>query len=257
MHVEFSIVGNNGLRWDHGLCSYLSYSLWQYVGASRPGVVTFTVCLGHNEGSFCLEEGSADSSNVSRPVGGRKRRKEASSQANFARGNKKVWLALDALIPRKASETNKLGLQKNKEVRQVAYAGDWSGCSWNGQGLLAADAMKQHAKVSRARQLFKANDFLGTQETHSKEGKVNGVRVGPDARVWWSHGLGAEAGVGLWIKRNFIKDICGDTGEGEFIEAVKGRAAIWRGQGEQGKIQIGVVYLHTGNSGGPNERTPL
>ena len=46
----------------------------------------------------------------------------------------------------------------------------------------------------------------------------------------------------------------GKGNEGDFVEVEKGRAAIWRGGGADGKIQIAIIYLHTGNSGGAKER---
>ena len=80
------------------------------------------------------------------------------------------------------------------------------------------------------------------------------MRIPTGGRAFWSHGAEREAGVGLWLKRTFIERVCGKDNEGRVIEVEEGRALVWRGGGEEGKFQIGVVYVHAGNSAGRKER---
>lgn len=74
------------------------------------------------------------------------------------------------------------------------------------------------------------------------------------ARPYGRTALDGQAGVGIWVKNKFIQRVCGAGGIDESIDVFPGRAAIWRGGGQHGQIQIGVVYLHTRNSGGRTEK---
>ena len=196
------------------------------------------------------KDGRRRSTTRSKREGGKGQGKGATTK------KRKTCIALEALLPEEEGHENMNIEQKKEEekVKNQPYSGDWSASSWNGQGLLASEAMKQHSKMRRARELSRAHDITGLQETHGRTGKMEAVRAIPGTRMFWSNGAEGEAGVGLWIKQAFIDRVCGPGNVGEFIEVEKGRGAIWRGGGKDGKFQISVVYLHTGNSVGTRER---
>ena len=113
------------------------------------------------------------------------------------------------------------------------------------------DVAKQQMKRTRASKLAGVTDILVLQETHSNRGKCEGLRMPKGVRPFWSHGGAGQAGVGAWVKEAFLAKF----DKHELIHIVHGRAAILRCWGAQGKLQVGMVYLHTGNSGGRRERT--
>ncbi len=55
------------------------------------------------------------------------------------------------------------------------------------------------------------------------------------------------------MKEDFLSRICSGGGGYEWPEVVPGSAAILRCWGSLGRIQIGIVYLPTGASGGKEE----
>ena len=125
---------------------------------------------------------------------------------------------------------------------------------WNAQGLLASDPARQSQKMRRAASLALHREILVLTETHGNKGKCRGRRLPKGYRAFWSNGEEGEAGVGVWVKEEFMARIEGNDGGHEWMPVVPGRAAILRCWGNEGRIQIGMVYLQTGNSGGRAER---
>ena len=60
--------------------------------------------------------------------------------------------------------------------------------------------------------------------------------------------------MGAGIREEWRSKMKGPAGGHRFIEVVPGRAAILQCWGPEGRVQIGMVYLPTGNSGGRAER---
>eukprot|EP00972_Heterocapsa_arctica_P048833 7193266-Heterocapsa_arctica.AAC.1 len=58
----------------------------------------------------------------------------------------------------------------------------------------------------------------------------------------------------MWVRESFLKKIEGGWGKHEWVDVILGRAAVLRCWGPEGKLQVGMVYLQTGNSGGQAER---
>ena len=135
------------------------------------------------------------------------------------------------------------------------YIGDWAISSWNAQGLLASSIERQQQKLWRARCLAATQDIVVLQETHGNKGKCRGLRTAKGLMPFWSNGPGGEAGVGAWVKEEFLRKFDSGGGGHRWIpDVVPGRAAILRCWSSEGKLQIGMVYLHTGHSGGRAER---
>jgi hypothetical protein len=107
-----------------------------------------------------------------------------------------------------------------------AYKGEWNLTTWNAQGLLASCVTKQQAKMRRARSMVNNQDILIMEETHGNEGKCMAVRIPKGYKAFWSNGEEGEAGVCAWVRESFLKKIMGDVGGWNWIEVVKGRAAI-------------------------------
>ena len=251
------------MQWDHCIDEGATFTDWHNVGQNFADGLLFVTCMNYytrnpdrDQGNrlewpratYCGPiERATDGNSYRRTVDRKRRGRPLASKGD---GSKKICLALDAMIPATTGPKKPDGI----EIADKQFSGDWAASTWNGQGLLASEAMKQHAKMRRSRELFKMNDALGLTETHGTIGKCAAVRLPPDCQAFWSHGEEGEAGVGIWLKKAFIEKICGKNKSGERIEVEKGRALIWRGGGEEGRFQIAVVYLHTGNSGGKDER---
>jgi hypothetical protein len=135
------------------------------------------------------------------------------------------------------------------------YGGEWSIACWNAQGLLATSATKQHRKMAKAKQLATHRDMLVMTETHGNIGKCRACRVPLGYKAFWCSSGGGEAGVGIWIRKGFLETVVGDNGGLEHIDIDPGRTAVVRMWGSEGRVQIGMAYLQTGNSGGRAERT--
>ena len=135
------------------------------------------------------------------------------------------------------------------------YGGEWSMACWNAQGLLATSATKQHRKMARAKKLAAHRDILIMTETHGNEGKCRACRIPLGYKAFWGSSEGGEAGIGIWVRKGFLEAVVGDNGGYEHIDVDPGRTAVVRIWGPAGKIQIGMAYLQTGNSGGRAERT--
>ena len=59
------------------------------------------------------------------------------------------------------------------------YRGDWSLASWNTQGLVASDVLRQQVKMRRAGRLAGSHDLLAPQEMHGNSGKCAGLGKKP------------------------------------------------------------------------------
>ncbi len=95
------------------------------------------------------------------------------------------------------------------------------------------------------------------QETHGNLGKCSGFRNKVGYKAFWSNGFEGADGVGAWVKEEFLAKVCSGGGGYEWLEVVPGSAAILRCWGSLGRIQIGIVYLPTGASGGKEERQAI
>jgi hypothetical protein len=72
-------------------------------------------------------------------------------------------------------------------------------------------------------------------------------------RPFWAHGTTSQAGIGLIIKEEFLNKFNPVTDTSwEYIET--GRAAVLRLRGPSGALDIFVIYLATGDSGGKMQR---
>ena len=153
-----------------------------------------------------------------------------------------------------ATENPAVEDEDERQHLDTPFSGDWSAACWNAQGLLASDITKQREKMRRAARLAMHRDFLVITETHGNVGKCRGLRRTRGNHAFWSNGPNGEAGVGIWIKEDFLNREKGNSGGQEWIDVEPGRAAVLRCWGAQGKVQIGMVYLQTGNSGGRAKR---
>ena len=70
---------------------------------------------------------------------------------------------------------------------------------------MASSVLKQQVKMRRARKLAASRDVLVMQETHGNEGKCRALRTLIGYKAFWSNGTVGEAGVGAWIKEDFLK----------------------------------------------------
>ena len=175
---------------------------------------------------------------------------------------RKVCLPLEALIPLQSiplwNNVNPLTpsspqAQDNQLDKQKEFRGDWTISAYNAQGLLASNVTRQQAKMRKARRLAITQDVLVLEESHGNEGKCKAARLPKGYVGFWCNGDDGEAGVCAWVKQEFIDKNFG-AGGFDMFTVVAGRAAVLRGWGAEGRIQVGIVYLPTGNSGGRKER---
>eukprot|EP00972_Heterocapsa_arctica_P049990 7351404-Heterocapsa_arctica.AAC.1 len=73
-------------------------------------------------------------------------------------------------------------------------------------------------KARRAARLTVQQDFVVLTETHGNEGKCRGRRLPKGFKGFWSNGEGGEAGVGMWIREEFLKKIEGGSGNHEWVD---------------------------------------
>ena len=176
---------------------------------------------------------------------------EESCEVEGQRKRRRHCVALNVLIPPAPSP----GAIRFRGWANKPYLGDWSAGCWNAQGLLASNCVKQHVKFKKAASLAGQRDFLVITETHGNEGKCRGRRLPKGWSAFWSNEVGGGAGVGIWIKNDFVSAVCGEEGGLDWVDVLPGRAGVLRCWGPQGALQIGMVYLQTGDSGGPAERS--
>jgi exonuclease III len=172
--------------------------------------------------------------------------------------SKSVCLSLDSLSadmgPTESFDTPAPTPSQDGYNVDKPYKGDWALASWNTQGLMAAKTFLQMAKRNKASSLASKKDILVMQETHGNLGKCRGFRNKVGYKAFWSNGPEGADGVGAWVKEEFLVKICNGGGGFEWLEVVPGSAAILRCWGSLGRIQIGIVYLPTGSSGGKDDR---
>lgn len=129
--------------------------------------------------------------------------------------------------------------------------GDGSAACWSAQGLLATDTVKQQVKVKRATILAAHRGILVMTETHGNEGKRRGRRIPEGFRAFWSNGGEGKAGISAWVMEEFMKKVEGSCGGRAWVEVC---SSTMFGSGRQApSLQVGVVYLQTGSSGGRKE----
>ncbi len=94
----------------------------------------------------------------------------------------------------------------------MAFTGNYRGCIWNAQGLLASQTSKQEAKIRRILQLLEQQDFAIISETHSTLGKSLAIDTRLKARglsTFWSHGGHRRAGVAIVVRDSFLDSLGG------------------------------------------------
>ena len=121
--------------------------------------------------------------------------------------------------------------------------------------MLATNHTRQAKKMARAKGMAVYRDILILTETHGNTGKSRARRVPLGFKAFWGNGLEGEAGVGAWVKEEFLTKVMGEDGGYDLVNVDPGRAAVLRIWGTEGRLQVGMVYLQTGNSGGRAERT--
>ena len=90
------------------------------------------------------------------------------------------------------------------------------------------------------------NHFVGLQETHSTQGGVDAATHLSRTLAFWSHGTSHQAGVGLVLRDDFLKQFNQCDTETDWEEVVPGRVAILHLRGPTGSLDIVIAYLHTG-----------
>jgi hypothetical protein len=137
---------------------------------------------------------------------------------------------------------------------RMPFSGPFRGATWNAQALFARRAQSHHEKLSVVNQLLLQNNFVAIQETHGTEGAARLVRLPASTVAFWSHDSQRSAGVGLVVQKQFLQQFHAIS-QDSWIQVEPGRAAILRLKGPQGSLDIGVVYLATGNSGDHRQRS--
>ena len=129
---------------------------------------------------------------------------------------------------------------------QKPFMGDIRGCHWNAQALFTVNPVRESSKQGYANQLFNDKDFIGLVETHSNEGKVAAANLRRDCVTLWSHGTDAQAGISLWIKKEFLKNFNPITDD-NWTTVVQGRVAKLALDGPNGALDIFVAYMTSGS----------
>ena len=115
-----------------------------------------------------------------------------------------------------------------------------------GVGGFSVNPIRESNKQSYANQLFKDNDIIGLVETHGNEGKVAAANLRNDCVTMWSHGTDTQAGISLWVKKEFLKSF-NPISEDNWTTVVKGRNAKLALDGPNGALDIFVAYMTSGS----------
>ena len=132
------------------------------------------------------------------------------------------------------------------------YTGNYRGCSWNCEALMAVKAARQAAKCSQMSKLMASHDFGVFVEAHCTAGKERAFALPQDCVGHWSHFSARRAGVGIVLRRSFLEKFA-TFQDGDFQELEPGRIARLRLRGPAGNLDIWAVYLTTGE-GPTNDR---
>ena len=130
----------------------------------------------------------------------------------------------------------------------MPFAGDFKGCSWNGQALFARKNARQIPKMRKAARLAAKHDFCLIQETHSLPGRAAALRLPPQVTAFWSNGSSSQAGVGILVNHKFLQRFASVRPERDFIEVIPGRIALLRLRGAEGNLDIVCMYADTHSS---------
>ena len=113
---------------------------------------------------------------------------------------------------------------------------------------MAHSASAQSAKQNHAWQILEGHDFIALQETHGTAGKCDAMTVPRDCTAFWSNGTNHQAGIGLVLKRRFLREFNPIDQEKDWCELVPGRMASLYLNGPNGSLNVIVVYLDSGNT---------
>ena len=126
------------------------------------------------------------------------------------------------------------------------FIGNIKGCHWNAQALFTVNPVRECSKQGYASQLLDDKDFLGLVETHGNDGKVNAANLRKDCVTLWSHGTDTQAGISLWVKKQFLQSFNPITDE-SWTTVVQGRVAKLALDGPSGALDIFVAYMTSGS----------
>ena len=125
------------------------------------------------------------------------------------------------------------------------YSGDYNGCAWNAQALLAAKASKQGTKLDHLGKLVCLHDFVGVEETHRTEGKTIAARMPRGCKTSWSNLSSQQAGIGLVVQKGFLSKFAA-TNDSSWTELEYGRLGKLKLRGLAGALDIIVAYMAIG-----------
>jgi exonuclease III len=128
----------------------------------------------------------------------------------------------------------------------LEYIGAFHGVTWNTQGLLAYDPMRQTAKLNQLYKYLGHADLIMMQETHSTAGITSALRIPAEYTAWWSHLSRHTGGVGLMIKKTFLRQSRAVRIE-DWEETIPGRLSMLHLRGHMGNLSIAVVYFCSGH----------
>ena len=93
---------------------------------------------------------------------------------------------------------------------------------------------------------------MAVQETHGQPGRESALQLPDGVRGFWSAGTTQQAGVGLLVRESLLARFA-PVRDSDWITPVAGRAAMLRLRGPEGALDIGVVYMHTGDAAAERE----
>ena len=127
------------------------------------------------------------------------------------------------------------------------YTGGYNGKFWNTQALFAAETDNQSRKQAFVSKLVETSDFLGVAETHGTDGKLITAIKRQGVTPLWSHGSSRIGGIGLLLKDSFLKHF-NPMQKTDWTELAPGRLGRLRLDGPLGRLDLYVVYMHTGKA---------
>ena len=113
--------------------------------------------------------------------------------------------------------------------------------------MLAADPVKQRAKMAKAVGFCLPRDFTIVEEAHCLEGRCEMLKLPQGLTALWSHDSAAKGGVGIILNQEFLKKF--DTiNNAEWLEILPGYVAVLRLRGPLGSLDIFCCYFPAGGS---------
>ena len=115
---------------------------------------------------------------------------------------------------------------------------------------MATEPRRRRAKWTHCYHLLGRSDILALQETHSTPANTARLLLPHTHAFWWSHDTQHTGGVAVGVSKSFLARFGqGVPGQGaEWVEIAPGRVAILRLEGPRGRLDMVVLYLHTGNA---------